>query len=86
MSVKFQRTVIQYVIGTINSCGKMIELEIKNIYINQIYMGNTWCYPIIAIGRGKSSSTYNKNVQNNGIYFCNRWKTNQFEIGFIINP
>ena len=66
--------------------GEMIELKNKIKNRNQILMGNTWCYPIIAIGRGKSSSTYNKNVQKNGISLYNRWKINQFAISYIINP
>ena len=65
--------VIHYVIGTITSCWKKImELEKENKNRSQIWMGNNLCYPIISIVRGKLFSTYNTNVQNNGIYLYNR--------------
>ena len=73
MSMNFQQKVIQYVICAVTLCGeKRIELENKTKSTRQIYMGNTRCYSIIAIGRGKSSSAYITYVQNNGTYLLYR--------------
>ena len=66
MSVNFQKKVIHYVICTVTSCSKKERIGKKNKERNQIYMGNTPCYSIIAIDRGKLLSTYIVYVQKNG--------------------